>query len=206
MKNNYLCLQFEGIGSVLGGGKFIDGFRQGVITAGLNHAAHLALKGLENARQKQSSTITLKFDGERIHVIENGKEIASYPAASGRPGKDGAFDYSIYRQQIKNVGPIPEGSYLIDSDNTQKWADLSFSQKTAAILNLGQFPGGTIAWGSERVDIIPLNTTNVYNRFGFTIHGGAIPGSAGCIDLTTYDKAFFSLIRNHGLIKLTVDY
>ncbi len=53
-----------GIGSVLGGGKFIDGFRQGVITAGLNHAAHLALKGLENARQKGPPEWDLDGDGK----------------------------------------------------------------------------------------------------------------------------------------------
>jgi len=93
-------------------------------------------------------------------------------------------------------------------DATQQWSDLGFIQKMYALANRGRFPGGTIAWGSERVDISPVGTNpfEVRVRYGFTIHGGAVPGSAGCIDLTTYDRAFFAKVRNTGVWNLTVKY
>lgn len=37
-----------GISSVIAGGKFVDGFKQGLITAGLNHVAHLGALGIGN--------------------------------------------------------------------------------------------------------------------------------------------------------------
>ncbi len=37
-----------GISSSIAGGKFMDGFRQGVITAGLNHVAHSAFSSSNN--------------------------------------------------------------------------------------------------------------------------------------------------------------
>ena len=36
-----------GISATIAGGKFMDGFRQGVITAGLNHVAHMAAEAIE---------------------------------------------------------------------------------------------------------------------------------------------------------------
>jgi hypothetical protein len=34
-----------GAGSVIGGGSFLDGFKQGLITSSLNHVVHLAIEG-----------------------------------------------------------------------------------------------------------------------------------------------------------------
>lgn len=41
-----------GISSSIAGGKFIDGFKQGLITSGLNHVAHLAGLGIEDLKYK----------------------------------------------------------------------------------------------------------------------------------------------------------
>ncbi len=54
-----------GVGSVIAGGNFWKGVRQGLITAGLNHVAHHAKKGLENIKNK-------------------GKENALFQGAAGR--------------------------------------------------------------------------------------------------------------------------
>ena len=202
-QNAHWTLQVLG-GGVIGGttnsllgGSFLDGAYMGMITTGLNHAMHAI-----------GAPYRLEFDGEYIYVIKGGKIIAKFSAVSGRPLEDGTFDYSAERQLISNEGPIPEGAYFINSNKTQKWEDLSLLQKTAAIFGKGRFPGGAVAWGSERVDIIPKNNNpfEVRVRYGFTIHGGAFPGSAGCIDLTTNDRSFFSMIRNKGIMNLTVKY
>ena len=36
-----------GLSSTIAGGKFIDGFKQGIITSGLNHLAHMGYESLE---------------------------------------------------------------------------------------------------------------------------------------------------------------
>ena len=38
-------------------------------------------------------------------------------------------------------------------------------------------------WGSFRVPIHPESGTNIFGRSGFFLHGGNLPGSAGCIDV-----------------------
>lgn len=72
---------------------------------------------------------------------------------------------------------------------------------------VGPWPGGGIAWGDHRVALKPADGTNTYGRSGFFIHGGAIPGSAGCIDLTSANKDFFSAVeRTIDKIPVYVDY
>ena len=41
-----------------------------------------------------------------------------------------------------------------------------------------QWRGGTDSWGESRVWLEPAKETNLYGRSGFSIHGGAVPGSA----------------------------
>lgn len=38
--------------------------------------------------------------------------------------------------------------------------------------------------GKHRVWLEPSKETNTFGRYGFSIHGGKEPVSAGCIDLT----------------------
>ena len=189
-----------GISVHVSGGSFWAGVRQGVISSGLNHAMHM---GASKPPKR-----TLIFNGKELIIFENGEIIARYPAVSGRMLENGSFDYSAERQKVHDVGPIPEGEYSVNMNNTQKWSKLSLLQKTYALIRRGEFPGGTTAWGSERVDINPSNVNpfDIRLRSGFTIHGGSFPGSAGCIDLTIFDAKFFNTIRNSGVIRLTVKY
>ena len=50
------------------------------------------------------------------------------------------------------------------------------------------------AWGSHRITIHPFDSTHTFGRGGFFIHGGTMPGSAGCIDLTSGMPRFAALI------------
>ena len=176
-----------GVGAALVGGDFYQGAVFGLISSSLNHVAH----------EMRPIKTRLVFDGKTIKILVNGRTVFETKAYSGKPQEDGSFDYSIENQKRENIGPIPEGEYFVDLAKTQKWQDLDFIQKSAALFKMGRFPGGTIAWGSERVDLTP-NGANIYGRAGgFTIHGGAVPGSAGCIDLTTNDRAFFNVLHTH---------
>jgi len=40
-----------GLSSTIAGGKFVDGFRQGVITSGLNHVAHYVIQKIDYRKE-----------------------------------------------------------------------------------------------------------------------------------------------------------
>lgn len=140
----------------------------------------------------------------------------SYEAVSGRAQEDGSFSYSEDNQAKKGEGPIPDGLYKINPQKTQKFDDLDVANKIVSTLGIGgSFKGGTFAWGEERVWIYPKAIT-VFDpvtgkpvvRNNFSIHGGSIPGSAGCIDLHKNAPAFFKKLSRSksSFIRLKVLY
>jgi hypothetical protein len=138
------------------------------------------------------ATVDFVFNGEMLTV--EGSEAAQFPAVSGQPDKDGHFDYSPERQRLESVGPIPEGTYWLDPTELK---DLWYYVGSAAA-----------AWGSHRITIHPFNSTRTFGRGGFFIHGGASPGSAGCVDLTGNMGKLAEIIQKlKGFkIKLVVKY
>ena len=137
-----------------------------------------------------------------------------YGAVSGRK-YDGVFDYSKQRQATKKLGPIPEGDYEICPMGIQNYDDLTFINKLASFIGRGSFPGGKHSWGENRVWITPskVNVTDPKTgrntiRDKLSIHGGAYPGSAGCIDLYTNAPDFFAKLKTStsSSIRLTVSY
>lgn len=116
----------------------------------------------------------LFFTGKRLWLA-GGRVPSSYVASSGKSEK---FD------------PIPNGRYWINHSELKKlefWDDLS-SKLLGEIVHLG--PGkGWLAhqtgWGNYRIPIRQSGDQERRTGRGhFFIHGGDIPGSAGCIDLT----------------------
>jgi hypothetical protein len=94
-----------------------------------------------------------------------GRSSYYFPATSGRPncGCD---------ETSKDNGPIPRGDYTInpnDLSNPPWYKDIPRNTRGD--------------WGDWRVPMIPNPGTNTYGRSGFFMHGGALPGSAGCIDI-----------------------
>ena len=116
----------------------------------------------------KKSILTLYFDG-RILRAQGSKKMITFPAVSGRPN-DGKFDYSPDRQKIPDQGPIPAGDYWIQPSELQENAWYRLRNPRTA-------------WGNYWITIHPYPNTETYKRGGFFIHGGATPGSAGCIDL-----------------------
>ncbi|MCK6422012.1 MAG: DUF2778 domain-containing protein [Aquabacterium sp.] len=144
--------------------------------------------------------MTLKFDGHGL--VGSGTRAAMiYPAVSGKPIGPAEFDYSPERQKIAFQGPIPEGAYWIQPSQLWRnnWAKSMLRTPRSA-------------WGNYRLAIHPYPTTVTHGRGGFFIHGGSIPGSAGCIDLTSQmDRFIQDLIHEldgtpECFIPLTVRY
>lgn len=144
----------------------------------------------------------LAYDGETLSWLQEDGSDLSLWAVSGVLGEDGQTNPD--EQGIENVGPIPEGWYLADPSQIQNWADLSVAQKAAALLQRGQWPGGKVAWGENRLFLSP---DQVGNRSGFSIHGGTFPGSRGCIDLCANGTTFFNAFSKHNRpVYLKVNY
>ena len=151
-----------------------------------------------------SDTVTLRFDGSKLEWIEDGQVIESWPAVSGRDGMQGPEF-----QGVVDAGPIPSGTYFVRQDQYQSIEDISVWQRIAGLppLDRGQWHGLSFAWGRHRVELFPAQGTETYGRTGMFLHGGAVPGSAGCVDLTSYLEAFIMKFHRLGQsVRLVVDY
>jgi len=103
--------------------------------------------------------------------------------------------------KVKNAGNIPQGNYKLGVLQTRSGSKASELLKNIKdiweIYRLRkenedeghEWNTGTIldkiAWGDYRAPIIKGKGTETYGRGSFYVHGGAIPGSIGCIDLAT---------------------
>ncbi len=127
------------------------------------------------------------FDGKSLAVYNNGEKIAEWPAVSGKPGYQ-----SPQHQNKKDTGPIPAGTYVARKNDFQNRDDYGPIKKYTS------WPGGEHGWGKHRVWLEPSKETNTFGRAGFSIHGGAEPGSAGCIDLTSAMSDFAKWFKTNG--------
>ena len=103
-----------GVGSVIGGGKFWDGFRNGVIAAGLNHALHK----LQQVKTKATDPKEKKPDGKTI-IYERDTE-----TKKSTTGKFWIEGTDIEGYMLEPAGPdeiksnqnkrIPEGTYNLE--------------------------------------------------------------------------------------------
>ena len=137
------------------------------------------------------------FDGKKFTLYENDKPIMSWDAVSGAKGYQ-----SPEFQSMKDKGTIPEGTYVARQSELQHITPYGI---IAGIANAGTWPGSLYSWGASRVKLESSQQTNTYGRGGFYIHGGWVPGSAGCIDLTSdMDNfvALFDYIGNDLIIKV----
>lgn len=133
----------------------------------------------------------LHYDGKTVRYYDDdGKLLGEYPATSGRNG--------VTDPSVRDQGPIPEGSYTLNPSEIQ---ERSFVSRAASLVGL------RADWGQY---LAPLNVspgTETFGRSGFYLHGGLLPGSAGCIDLGKYDSTLFPKLMNHsGPIRVDVKY
>jgi hypothetical protein len=146
----------------------------------------------------------LVFNGSSLNYYSqtNPSQNRSWSGVSGRAG------YS----------PITEGVWGVDPSRTQQffdeplWKQLGSAWSTAIKYatfgykeKSGPWPGGPIAWGYERTELSDKTRGVEYSTY--YIHGGLIPGSAGCIDLTGNNDSFHSWLGSYGKpIDLYVNY
>jgi hypothetical protein len=134
--------------------------------------------------------VRLLFDGAVLKLRVPGAPgkdkndwVYSYAAVSGRKNDSGKFTYDVDRQKLKNIGPIPEGAYWVDP--SEIWENAWYKS------------GSYASWGNFRVIIHPYPKTETWGRGGMFIHGGDVPGSAGCVDLTSLIDKFIGRLREY---------
>jgi len=140
--------------------------------------------------------IELNFDLSSLKVSDINYSIdmpdLEWEGTSGREG----YQSSEF-QNLRDKGPIPEGQYIVDPARTQSISDISTWDRAKGTIGRGSWPGLEKSWGEHRTWLTPSAGTNTFGRNGFTIHGGAIPGSAGCIDLTSRNNSFHNWLKSH---------
>ena len=122
----------------------------------------------------------MEFDGQTLTAINNEKTLKSWPAMSGKPGYQ-----SRAATEIENHGPIPEGVWHLNPDELQTYSPEKESRSWRGPNGETPWQGGTRSWGNYRIRLEPDDfRTDTKHREGFYLHGGEVPGSAGCIDTT----------------------
>ncbi|MBQ7127875.1 MAG: DUF2778 domain-containing protein [Alphaproteobacteria bacterium] len=154
-------------------------------------------KSIENATFEKPVNVKpgqyAVFDGKKVTLYEDDKPIMSWDAVSGKDG----YRRPEY-QNLKDTGPIPEGTYVARQSELQFYKDITWDNRLRSAVGFGTWRGGTDSWGESRVWLEPSKETNTYDRSGFSVHGGAEPGSAGCIDLTHHIDEFTQWFEKNG--------
>lgn len=181
----------------------------------------------------------LLFDGKFLKFVSNGRIVREWNAWSGRTKWNATSDNErklaeklskIEFMTFKDMGPIPEGAYTLGPIQARKNGNalnLNIKKDWYGIMkqylddwdkngDRHAFNNGSIqdmiAWGNYRMAIIPKKGTNTFNRGSFYLHGGAVAGSIGCIDLVDkideFVKYYQGYLANNRAttIDLYVDY
>jgi RHS repeat-associated protein len=150
----------------------------------------------------QGTPTLATFDGATLKLFQQDGSTKSFTAVSGEVSSAGKTQPAL--QGVKDVGPLPEGEYSLDPSQIQI---ISTKDLLLGLVGRGAWPGGKASWGEQRAWLAPAPGTDTKGRSGFSIHGGARPGSAGCIDLCSQAKDFFSSVdRTVDKIPVFVDY
>lgn len=175
------------------------------IPGGPNRNAHVRNKptnpvdplGLDEMPSKQStlngSPVAWKFDGANLESWEaaSGEPISETEASREQFNEtviihlDLLFDYSVARQKLTNVGPIPVGSYWFDVCKGRDFWSSPYSHGVKKV-----------AWGNYSWSLHPHSGTNTYGRSGYFNHGSQRWGGAGCIDVRHNDGAVHKAVED----------
>lgn len=142
--------------------------------------------GLDSDAEK----LRLNFDGTKLRLMRGDDELMNWNGISGKDGYQ-----SPEFQNVRDTGPIPEGRYDV---RQSEYVPMTLSDALLGVVKKGRFPGSIVSWGTSKVNLLPDRENNMFGRDGFTIHGGWIPGSRGCIDLTRDNDSFMQTFLDIG--------
>lgn len=111
------------------------------------------------------------------------------------------FEYSKQRQQQKDRGAIPEGTYYIDISQSKENKQSGIRTYNNTWYSLSRTKEGAKQWGTYNIPIYTdKDCTNTIEsntqRENFYIHGGESYGDNGGIDLAKEDTRFFQVLES----------
>jgi hypothetical protein len=126
----------------------------------------------------------LWFDGAQLVLLNtaDGSEVRRWPAFSGTPG----IPASPANLRLSDIGSIPAGLFSINPKDTQ-------SRATAEdIWDWVDWVRKERSWGTYYTALHPVDVEDpqAAQRDKMFIHGGARPGTAGCLDLVDQNEDF----------------
>ncbi len=99
------------------------------------------------------------------------------------------------------IGPIPEGWWIVDPNNAYSIKGATYPWDIANWLM--KYP----SQGEAFFNIYPTPDNQSERISGFSIHGGLVPGSIGCIDLMMGIGNFYDKFMAHNKsMQLNVNY
>lgn len=151
----------------------------------------------------------IRFNGDELQWVASGAVVKTWKGVSGLTWKN--TPASNWGEMLKrytsspeewskdpNAGPIPPGNYSVGPLESRGgnlpeigalealWlkitGQVSDSDKDRAFCK--NTPLSRISWGNYRLPITPDKGNQMFGRGSFYVHGGALRGSHGCIDLT----------------------
>lgn len=94
------------------------------------------------------------------------------------------------------MGPIPSGNYTADMEKLVKYSGMDRLITFAKDGDFGRF------W----IPLDPSSKKQMHGRTSVGMHGGCLPGSAGCIDVGDNDREILKKFDNSkGKIPLIVE-
>lgn len=143
-----------------------------------------------------SNALHLVFDGKFLAAYQQNQIILKLPAVAGRP-----FFQSPNHQYLKNKGPLPEGTYIVELGHTVYFNQPGIRSKFKWIAKY-------IAWGNLAIPLTPEAGSALRGRHSFMIHGGGWGvGSKGCIVVYQNDRELYRVLsQSDGIVKLIVKY
>lgn len=148
-----------------------------------------------NNELKRHRPAYAEFNGREYTVIEDGNEVLRVPAMSGKPGAQCRSE-----QDAPSIGPIPEGKWILRRGGMQdrQPGDDDAWQRFKNNHSAGnEWRSNPTSWGNHRIKLEPAEDTQTYGRDKMYLHGGKIPGSEGCIDLTENMDKFADYFKNY---------
>ncbi|MGE5341869.1 MAG: tlde1 domain-containing protein [Candidatus Omnitrophota bacterium] len=144
-----------------------------------------------------------KIDWYRGEIGDKSVLMHTYPGLSGKPNKQGSKYTGIRRK-----GPIPEGTYFINNQNTGK-AKRASKRRLAPGDGIQEVTGKFFIalWGKYRARLWPDKGTDTKGRSNFYLHTSKKGHTSGCIE-TRGDESVFQDLKDSNVkqIKMVVKY
>ncbi|MDR6405866.1 MULTISPECIES: SpvB/TcaC N-terminal domain-containing protein [Chryseobacterium] len=124
-----------GLSSTIAGGKFMDGFKQGIITSGLNHMAHLVTDAIDQRITRQRSLQRIKAQYPRFYEVLT--KLQDFLQANPKVLSSLSQETGLTKAQVLKFMDIksPEGQVILESQEADRVGYLGYSSRDRSYIS-----------------------------------------------------------------------